>query len=121
MTKKDILVEIIKEQTNFVYSQAFVLMFLEVYQNNKKDFYLLIGDDILDYYAFPKEDDMNEEYLWESLAELCEDIVNKNKNFKLVGNGLFATLHFSGNKKKKSSEVEIFEYFVKFSESPWEI
>jgi hypothetical protein len=107
------LSRVVQEQKKFIEQVNLTLIFLQAYEGNPDEFKLLIGDDVWDYYKF--EDCYvanNAEWMWESIDEMTCDIVYGNKNFKVTGNGLFVTLHFSKEKNRKFKEN--FEYLKKY-------
>jgi hypothetical protein len=111
---------IIKEQEDFVTQVSLTLIFLYGYRNNPEYFELLLSMKVKEEYSYEKYKS-NPEYLWETLEELSSDIIHGSKKFVIKSNGIFSSLDFVGNKKKKSSVEEIIYYFSQFADGPWEI
>lgn len=112
------LEQIIKEQTNFLFEQVLLTLMLKTYKNNTSEFELLFSKEVKEHYAFDFSDD---EYIWESLSELCNDFVNNEKQFCLHANGIFETIHFAKSKKKKMNNDEMVNFFYQSSCEPWSI
>jgi hypothetical protein len=107
------LSKVIEQQKKFIEQVKLTLIFLQAYAGNPDDFKLLIGDDVWKHYRFEEcYNANNSEFMWECIDEMTCDIVYGNKNFKVTGNGLFVTLHFSKTKNKKFKEN--LEYLKKY-------
>jgi hypothetical protein len=111
---------VIKQQEMFIEQVNMTLTFLKMYQGNPDSFDLLIGDDVWKHYMFDKCTD-NPEFMWECIDEMTCDIVYKNKNFTVTGNGIFVSLHFSKKKNDKKFK-ENFKYLLQYGEGgEWHI
>jgi hypothetical protein len=111
---------VIKEQEDFVTQVSLTLLFLYVYKNNPTSFDLLFTKKVKDEYSYEKYKS-NPEYLWETFEEITSDIIYGTKKFALKHNGIFFSLDFAGNKKKKSTVEEIFYQFSQLADGPWDI
>jgi hypothetical protein len=104
---------VIESHKKFIEQTNLTLIFLQAYAGNPDSFKLLIGSDVWDHYRFEECFVANNaEWMWESIDEMTCDIVYGSKNFKVTGNGIFVTLHFSKTKNKKFKEN--FEYLKKY-------
>lgn len=116
------LSEVIEQQVLFIEQVNMTLTFLKMYQGNPDSFELLIGKDVWDFYKFEEcYVAKNPEFMWECIDEMTCDIVYKNKNFTVTGNGLFVSLHFSKKKNDKNFK-ENFKYLLQYGEGgEWHI
>jgi hypothetical protein len=116
------LAEVIKQQELFIEQVKLTHIFLLAYEGNPDSFKLLIGGDVWDHYRFEEcYVANNPEYMWECIDEMTCDIVYKNKNFTVTGNGIFVSLHFSKKKNDKKFK-DNFKYLLKYGEGgEWHI
>lgn len=119
------LAEVIKQQGLFIEQVKLTEIFLKMYEGNPDSFKLLIGDDVWEHYQFDKGLE-NPEWMWECIDEMTCDILYGEKFFKVTGNGIFVTLHFSKTKDKKwvknKKFKENFGYLKKYgSDGEWHI
>jgi hypothetical protein len=116
------LAEVIKQQKLFIEQVNLTLTFLQAYEGNPDSFPLLIGNDVWEHYKFEEcYAANNPEFMWECIDEMTCDIVYKNKNFTVVGNGIFVSLHFSKKKNDKKFK-ENFKYLLQYGDGgEWHI
>jgi hypothetical protein len=116
------LSKVVQEQKRFIEQVNLSLIFLQAYEGNPDSFKLLIGDDVWEHYRFEECFVANNaEWMWESIDEMTCDIVYKNKNFTVTGNGIFVSLHFSKKKNDKKFK-ENFKYLLQYGEGgEWHI
>lgn len=105
---------VIKKQEKFIEQVKLTKIFLKIYQGNPEEFEFLIGDDVWYHYDFDKGLE-NPEWMWECIDELTCDIIYGDNYFKITGNGLFVTLHFSKTRNKKFKEL--FEHFKSYADN----
>jgi len=101
----------LEEQTNIVAKAELAMLFLKVYKNNPKEFYMLFDENIISEIYGHKYNPKNIDEVYEFCLSLSEAIIEPNKQFfHMTSNGIFSYIEYS----KKFDENVLNDIYIRF-------
>lgn len=121
MKKIKNLDNVLKGQAQFIAQVVMTNFFLHVYAGNPDEFHLLLSQEVKDHYRFDEADN-NAEHVWESIDEMCQDLMGGYKKFQIVQTGIYPVLGFAKAKKKGCYSAQVLDAFEQFvNPESWKI
>lgn len=110
----------IEEQINIVAASELTMLFLKVYKNNPKEFYMLFDENIIHDYI-GEYNHKNIDDVYEFCRGISEEIVSPiEDHFHMTSNGIFSYIEYS---KKLDNNLlnDIYERFSPLQQQSWGI